>query len=182
MCDCFLQFTKYIVYRKCFFKSSTVLRQFLKIAYAKLLSVTASGTAQAERKQLNRPVSNLRINNWVRMDSSIACPDSVNIVSHFHGAITPWTSVLGVTSRSTAMAPPASKCDQHLLLKILLFQILSQFSHSSHLFICVKCCVTTQFLIRLLEFYTFIARIECSLFFSFLNTIPWRVAHVGLEL
>lgn len=63
MCDCFLQFTKYIVYRKCFFKSSTVLRQFLKIAYAKLLSVTASGTAQAERKQLNRPVSNLRINN-----------------------------------------------------------------------------------------------------------------------
>lgn len=179
---CFLQFTKYTVYRKCFFESSTVLRQFLKIACAKLLSVTDSGTAQEESKQLNRPISNLRINNWVKMDSSISYPDSVKIISHFRGAITPWTSVLGVTSKSIAMASLASKCGHYLLLKILLFQILPQLSHFSYLSMCVKCCVTTQFLIRLLEFYTFIAKIEHFFFFSFLNMISWWVAHVGLEL
>lgn len=62
------------------------------------------------------------------------------------------------------------------------FRFYPHFSHFSHLFMCVKCCVTTQFLVRLSEFYTFIARIERSFFFSFLNTIPRRVAHVGLEL
>lgn len=124
--------------------------------------------AQSESKQLKRPFSNLMINNeliWVPQSFTVTM---LTLFLIFLGAITLWALVLGATSKSIARAPLASKCGHYLLLKILLFQILPQLPHFSHLFVCVKCCVCTQFLIRHLEFYTFIAKVQLSFFFLFL--------------
>lgn len=82
------------------------------------------------------------------MDSTVSYYDNVNLTPHFPGAITPWASpVLGASNISIARAPHAIKCGHYLLLKILLFLILPQLLHFSHLFVCVKYCVSMQFLL-----------------------------------